>query len=974
MIKKNTNLSGILFTAICCFFICSYNSKAQNTTQQARIDQVKNEPGLVAFWDFYKQGTYGNNQTWDSYYDANVPGSVSYPLLLGTTNDASLYGLNNWPANYTQPAYDNSGPLGKGVLFDRGYLFGEVPRSYFDGKPLNISGYQSFSMIAWMKFSATTDSRHGIAGIWDEGFWSKYSGKRQYCLFGGLFNMPKSTLCHISSTGASSYPQSNASGAQYARERSIHSRDVPVGEWHAVGATYDHTTGILTSYVDGVATDFYYADPVQNDVYKYVQDFKANTFNYNWPIYDPRAFVLKFQGYNLINEQEHWVYVDLKNLQATYGHIVTDAAAAAAEYRVGIIAKRNGLSLFSSDTLFFNVLNGNGSMTLPSAGYQNGDQIEAVLFRKAANGTYSLLQGAEKPIRTLEDGAPFVIGRAAGTYLASPTVGTTAYFDGVAVFNKALSPQKMADLSFINPPANYYIHNVKGINQAASGSGYAETIEVTYSGSAIPSGAQLKFNYQGLSVTAPLTGSPQQITLPNIPFYTGSFDTYEDVSVQILNSSNSVLTQWSGKRFFPAPRSLSQLISGTGLTQTISFGSLATKTYGDPSFSLNASASSGLTIVYSSSNTSVATVNGNTVTITGAGTTDIIASQPGNATYIAAQPVTQTLIVNKANQTISFGVLPTKLNTDPPFTLNATASSGLTVSYTSSNPAVATVSGNLVTITGVGTTTITASQAGNGNYNPATQVAQILTVTASTNAGCTGATSIAANKTYSASSFGWGNSAAKAFDGNNSTRWESNTAASGQWLQVNLNAPYRICNATIKWTSFAYATNFELKASSDGANWTTVHSKTGFTSASNGGSYNYTIDFSNTNISANYIRLVCLASGPGSWGGSYSVYELAINGNALLPGVGKQENGSQGIEAAALSEHAAPYPNPGKDVITLPFFKNGLVSNIEIYDNIGNIVKRVNLSTPDLYIGDLKGGIYYLRVSGSVEVYKIIKM
>src|SRR5690606_26981192 len=49
-------------------------------------------------------------------------------------------------------------------------------------------------------------------------------------------------------------------------------------------------------------------------------------------------------------------------------------------------------------------------------------------------------------------------------------------------------------------------------------------------------------------------------------------------------------------------------------------------------------------------------------------------------------------------------------------TLPETTNAGLVISYSSSDTAVATVSGNTVTIVGLGTTTITASQAGNANW------------------------------------------------------------------------------------------------------------------------------------------------------------------------------------------------------------------------------------------------------------------
>jgi uncharacterized repeat protein (TIGR03803 family) len=80
-------------------------------------------------------------------------------------------------------------------------------------------------------------------------------------------------------------------------------------------------------------------------------------------------------------------------------------------------------------------------------------------------------------------------------------------------------------------------------------------------------------------------------------------------------------------------------------------------------------------------------------------------------------------------QAITFdALLPKKLG-DSPFTLDATASSGLPVSFTSDNPNVATINGNVVTVTGAGEVNIIASQQGNGIYDAAPQVTQKLTVT-----------------------------------------------------------------------------------------------------------------------------------------------------------------------------------------------------------------------------------------------------
>ncbi|OYV04300.1 MAG: hypothetical protein CFE26_17640, partial [Verrucomicrobiales bacterium VVV1] len=164
------------------------------------------------------------------------------------------------------------------------------------------------------------------------------------------------------------------------------------------------------------------------------------------------------------------------------------------------------------------------------------------------------------------------------------------------------------------------------------------------------------------------------------------------------------------------------------LSQTINFATLSARVYNEAPFALTATASSGLAVSYASSNPAVATISGSTVTIVGAGSTTITATQAGDSTYAAANPVAQTLIVNQAPQILTFGALPTVSYGDAPFALTATATSGLAVSYASSNPSVATISGSTVTIVGAGSTTITASQAGDVNHLAATNVPQLLTV------------------------------------------------------------------------------------------------------------------------------------------------------------------------------------------------------------------------------------------------------
>ena len=79
-------------------------------------------------------------------------------------------------------------------------------------------------------------------------------------------------------------------------------------------------------------------------------------------------------------------------------------------------------------------------------------------------------------------------------------------------------------------------------------------------------------------------------------------------------------------------------------------------------------------------------------------------------------------------QTINFNPFPFKKMGDADFNPGATPSSGLAITYTSSNPNVATIVNNMIHIVGLGSSIITASQAGNNGYEPAPSVAQNLSV------------------------------------------------------------------------------------------------------------------------------------------------------------------------------------------------------------------------------------------------------
>jgi formylglycine-generating enzyme required for sulfatase activity/5-hydroxyisourate hydrolase-like protein (transthyretin family) len=161
----------------------------------------------------------------------------------------------------------------------------------------------------------------------------------------------------------------------------------------------------------------------------------------------------------------------------------------------------------------------------------------------------------------------------------------------------------------------------------------------------------------------------------------------------------------------PAPQSIS------------AFASVGKKTFGDAPFAVTRpSATSGQAVILKVKS-GPATISGNIVTITGAGPVVLAANQAGDANYSAATEVTTSFTVMKAAQTIAaFTPIPNKMISDAPFAVAVpVASSGLLVSMSvKSGPA--TISNNIVTITGAGIVTIAANQPGNDNYNPATEV------------------------------------------------------------------------------------------------------------------------------------------------------------------------------------------------------------------------------------------------------------
>jgi uncharacterized protein len=174
------------------------------------------------------------------------------------------------------------------------------------------------------------------------------------------------------------------------------------------------------------------------------------------------------------------------------------------------------------------------------------------------------------------------------------------------------------------------------------------------------------------------------------------------------------------------------------LPQTISFTAPADRAVNAGSFTATATASSGLAVSFATTTPAVcSTTPVGLVTLNTTGLCTLTANQAGNASFAAAPTVTRSFNVTAAllAQTISFAPLSPRAVNSGPFPLTATASSGLTVSFSSLTSAVCAVSGNTVSLLAVGTCTVAANQAGNATYLPAGQASQSFSVTTAVELG-----------------------------------------------------------------------------------------------------------------------------------------------------------------------------------------------------------------------------------------------
>ena len=200
----------------------------------------------------------------------------------------------------------------------------------------------------------------------------------------------------------------------------------------------------------------------------------------------------------------------------------------------------------------------------------------------------------------------------------------------------------------------------------------------------------------------------------------------------VAAGSCTVEADQPGNDTFNAATPVQRSFNVTRAQQAITFAALSPRTMLQSPATVSATASSGLAVTFSTTTPGVCTsggTNGATITLVTAGLCTVQADQAGSATFAAAPLAQQNFTVTKVDQTITFNSLSDRTVLQTPLPVAATASSALTVAFSTSTPTVCTTSGAIVTLLTPGVCTIQADQAGNATYNAAPSVGQSFTVT-----------------------------------------------------------------------------------------------------------------------------------------------------------------------------------------------------------------------------------------------------
>jgi hypothetical protein len=214
-----------------------------------------------------------------------------------------------------------------------------------------------------------------------------------------------------------------------------------------------------------------------------------------------------------------------------------------------------------------------------------------------------------------------------------------------------------------------------------------------------------------------------------VTFSASGAGTVNGTSLTISGTGSVTVTaHQAGNGVYSAASDVAQTFVVSKADQTITFNQSLSATYLDAPITLTASTTAtGGTVTFTA--TGAGTVSGNSLTINGAGSVTVTAHSAASTNYNAATDVSQTFVVSKASQTITFAQPADPSMSDVTMSLTGTSSSNLAVTFTVTNVSgTATVNGSTLTLGTAGTVTVTADQAGDSNYLAAPSVSRTITI------------------------------------------------------------------------------------------------------------------------------------------------------------------------------------------------------------------------------------------------------
>lgn len=447
----------------------------------------------------------------------------------------------------------------------------------------------------------------------------------------------------------------------------------------------------------------------------------------------------------------------------------------------------------------------------------------------------------------------------------------TGWFPQVLGSSAALSPGgRVVDMAYASEGSMTF----NDVVVPASGL-YTVTWRYAFQGGLFPG---VNNRQMGLEVNGTVITSTERFPI------TGNFETYQDASLQVhlnagVNSVSMLAVSDHGvsrvDEMTVTPASASVPSGPTNLAVAPGNGSAALTWKGSSSGNPTSYSIYRGTISDGEAVTPVGTVSGTTTSFTDTGLTN-------GKTYFYNVAANNSVGVSPDSNEVSVAPAASATVPSAPAGLTATAGNGSVGLTWGASPGATSYNVYRGTAPGAeGTsptgTTTSASFTDTGLTNG---TAYYYTVTASNSTGASprsneatatpasgsGALLLSQGQPATTSSLqAAGYPAANAVDGNLSTRWSS-AFSDPQWLEVDLGASHAISKVVLSWEN-AYATAFQVQASADGTNWTTVYS----TTTGTGGTQTLSVT-----ASGRYVRMYGTTRATGY---GYSLWEFQVYGS-----------------------------------------------------------------------------------------------